>query len=167
MMFIEAILTYQFSARRGHRSSELTAPSVFHSGNYELVCLRHRETQTLYVSDLIEPPTCKDPGYGKLQVGIYVAAVQDMIDHAKQRLHRSQPKSFEGDDGGDPASGDNEKYDQNDDCGNPYGGERKRGRFQGGAGRKDSSVNELDTTEIFCPNLISFQIYLTTTNIRK
>jgi hypothetical protein len=52
---------------------------IIHSGNYELVCLRRRDSQTLYVSDVIEPPTCKNPGYGKLQVGIYVAALQDAI----------------------------------------------------------------------------------------
>jgi hypothetical protein len=44
---------------------------------------------------------------------------------------------------------------------NPDGG-RKRGRFQGGAGRKDPGVDELDTIEVFCSNLISFRIYLTT-----
>ena len=59
---------------------------ILHSGNHELVCVRHRETQILYVSDFIEPLTCKDPGYGKLQVGIYVAAIQDMMDRTKQRL---------------------------------------------------------------------------------
>jgi hypothetical protein len=43
---------------------------VLHSGNHELVCIRHRTTQTLYVSDLIGPHKCVNPGYGKLQVGV-------------------------------------------------------------------------------------------------
>ena len=59
---------------------------VLHSGNYELVCLHHQASQTLYILDLIEPPACKNPGYGKLQVGIYVAAIQDAMDHQKQHL---------------------------------------------------------------------------------
>ena len=57
---------------------------VLNSGNYELVCLRHRETKTLYVSDLIEPPKCSGPGYGRLHVGIYIAAVQGAIDRMMQ-----------------------------------------------------------------------------------
>jgi hypothetical protein len=125
--------------------------------------VRHRESQTLYVSDLIEPPTCKDPGYGKLQVGIYVAAIQDMMDRTKQRLRKSQPKSPDGDTDDNPAGGDDDDKDDRDDDwgsgsghkgdqgnskgrtgggghGNPSGGVRKSGRFQGGAGRKDPGV---------------------------
>ena len=75
-----------------------------HSGNCELVCLRHRDTKTLYVSDLIEPPTCKDPGYGKLHVGIYVAGIQDAIDHQKQQQQRPTSPPDDGDD--DSAGGD-------------------------------------------------------------
>ena len=50
------------------------------------MCLRRRDSQTLYVSDLIEPSTCKNPGYGKLQVGVYVAAVRDAMIRRKQHL---------------------------------------------------------------------------------
>ncbi|KIM88062.1 hypothetical protein PILCRDRAFT_63060 [Piloderma croceum F 1598] len=103
---------------------------ILHSGNHELVCVRHRKSQTLYVSDLIEPPTCKDPGYGKLQVGIYLAAIQDMMDRTKQRLPKSQPKSPDGGNGG-----------------NPSGGAHKSSRFQGGAGGKDPGVDKLVTIE--------------------
>ncbi|KIL70169.1 hypothetical protein M378DRAFT_7084 [Amanita muscaria Koide BX008] len=80
---------------------------ILHSGNYELVCLRHRNSQTLYVSDLIEPPTCANPGYGKLQVGIYIAAIQDAMDRHKQQSTMS-PKSPGGGDfiGGDKSRDD-------------------------------------------------------------
>ena len=137
---------------------------VLHSGNHELICVRHRDTQTLYVSDLIEPPTCKDPGYGKLQVGIYVAAIQDMMDRTKQRLQRSQPKSPDGDDDKDDryddcASESGHKCDQGNSMGrtggggrsNPSGGVRKNSRFQGGAGRKDPGVDELVTIGVCLP----------------
>jgi hypothetical protein len=60
---------------------------VIHSGNQELVCVRHRGSQTLYVSDVFEPSRCKNPGYGKLYVGIYV---QDAMDRWRQKL--SEPK---------------------------------------------------------------------------
>jgi len=85
-----------------------------------------------------------------------------MIDRTKQRLHRSQPKSPEGD--------NNDKDDRDDDWGSSggdqgrskaeegvvaavilNGGGRKRGRFQGGAGRQDPGVHELDTIEYFAP----------------
>ena len=143
---------------------------VLHSSNHELVCVRHRGTRTLYVSDLIEPPTCKDPGYGKLQVGIYVAAIQDMIDRTKQRLRRSQPKSPDGD---NPDGGGDDKDDQDDEWGsgsggkddqgngkdrigddghgNPSGGVRKSSRFQGGTERKDPCIDELVTIEVCLP----------------
>jgi Protein kinase domain len=118
--------------------------------------VRHRKTGTLYVSDLIEPPKCKDPGYGKLQVGIYVAAIQDRMDRTKQRLQLSQPKSpYDG--GDDPAGGDNDKGDRGSgsgykgDHGNPGGGVRKNDQFQGGAGRKDSVVDELVAIEVCLP----------------
>ena len=78
---------------------------VLNSGNYELVCLHHRETKTLYVSDLIEPPNCSDPGYGKLHVGIYAAAVQYAIDRMGQ-----PPPSQSPDNGG--TSGDGPEEDQ-------------------------------------------------------
>ena len=55
-----------------------------HSGNHEIIGIRHRETQTLYISHVIEPHRCSNPAYGKIQVGIYIAAIQDTIDRARQ-----------------------------------------------------------------------------------
>jgi hypothetical protein len=55
------------------------------------------------------------PGYGKLHVGIYVAAVQDMMDLKKQQLPRSQQESLDGDDGSNPAGGNNDKDDQDEE----------------------------------------------------
>ena len=40
----------------------------------------------LYISDLIKLPTCKDPGYGKLHIGIYITAIQDTMDWEEQQL---------------------------------------------------------------------------------
>ena len=57
---------------------------VLHSGNHEIIGIRHRKSQTLYISRLIEPHSCSNPAYGKIQVGIYIAAIQDTIDRARQ-----------------------------------------------------------------------------------
>ena len=57
-----------------------------HSGNHEIIGIRHRETQTLYTSHVIEPHSCSNPAYGKIQVGIYIAAIQETIDRAKQDI---------------------------------------------------------------------------------
>ena len=92
------------------------------------MCLRGRDSQTLYVSDLIEPSTCKDPGYGKLQVGVYIAAGRDAITRRKQQLDAMpQTESPDDDDGGS---------DQ-DDGGNDHGSPKGRGRRKGrGKGRR-------------------------------
>jgi hypothetical protein len=52
---------------------------VIHAGNYEYICIRHRETQTLYISDILHIPFLKDPGYGKVQIGIYITALDDAL----------------------------------------------------------------------------------------
>ncbi|KAJ7065562.1 hypothetical protein C8F01DRAFT_1366523 [Mycena amicta] len=56
---------------------------VFNCGNYERICVRHRETQTLYVSDLFDVTSCKDPGYIKLHVGVFLSQTLDAIARMK------------------------------------------------------------------------------------
>jgi hypothetical protein len=115
------------------------------------VCIRHRKSQTLYVSDVIEPPTCTNPGYGKLHIGIYLAAIQDTIDRKLQ----SQPKHPG--DSGDLLSGDKDQdykkgsgRGRKDGRGRP-GGERGGGRgldksgvFQGSARKSGPTDGELE-----------------------
>ena len=57
---------------------------ILHSGNYEFVGVRHRETQTLYLSNMIDVANNNSPSYGKLHVGIYIAALQDAMDRVSQ-----------------------------------------------------------------------------------
>lgn len=52
---------------------------VFDCGNYQRIGVRHRASQTLYLSGLIDTRTCEDPEYGKLQAGIHLAIVQDAL----------------------------------------------------------------------------------------
>ena len=142
---------------------------VLHLGNHELVCVRHRGSQTLYVSDVIEPPTCVDPGYGKLHVGIYIAAIQDTMNRKQQQqlppISQTKPP---GD--GDLLGGDKEQDDKDDnlDCGScrkgghghrvssrrggQRAGKRKSGGFQRPAGRK-VPIDEPVTIEVRWPEL--------------
>ncbi|KAJ7155873.1 hypothetical protein C8R46DRAFT_434921 [Mycena filopes] len=56
---------------------------VIHSGNYEYIGLRHRATQTLYLSQLIYPAKCADiGGYVKLHTGLYLSAIKDAESRA-------------------------------------------------------------------------------------
>ncbi|KAJ6458408.1 hypothetical protein C8R47DRAFT_1163195 [Mycena vitilis] len=57
---------------------------VFNCGNFERIGIRHRQTQTLYLSDLIDV-TNFESGYVKLHVGLYIAMIQDTIDRTAQR----------------------------------------------------------------------------------
>lgn len=50
---------------------------VINSGDREIICYRDRKSQTLFVSDIIHPN--KYPGYGKLQIGIYLAMLKDAV----------------------------------------------------------------------------------------
>lgn len=52
---------------------------VIHSGNFELLCFRHRRTQTLYISDILHVPFLEAPSYSKIQTGFYIAAVEDAL----------------------------------------------------------------------------------------
>src|SRR5713226_3557200 len=65
---------------------------VLHSGNHEIIGIRHRETQTLYISHLIEPHSCSNPAYGKIQVGIYIAAIQETIDRVRQDIETREKR---------------------------------------------------------------------------
>ena len=114
---------------------------VIHSGNQELVCLRHRGSQTLYVSDIIVPSACVDPGYGKLHVGIYVAAIQDMMDRWWQKPSGSKVP----DGGGDLTSGDKDQDNQDYNRGSGSGQKEGQGpcrskRRHGHHGRPQDSV---------------------------
>ncbi|KAG6876996.1 hypothetical protein C0993_011195 [Termitomyces sp. T159_Od127] len=68
---------------------------VFHCGNYERIGFRHRESQTLFISSLIDIHNCSNPAYGELQAGLYVSIVQDAINRVKRQyeLNNTKPKS--------------------------------------------------------------------------
>ncbi|KAJ3502002.1 hypothetical protein NLJ89_g9082 [Agrocybe chaxingu] len=53
---------------------------TFNNGGSEYIGIRHRESQTLYLSNIIDTVNIKDPHYRKLQLGLYLAIVQDAFD---------------------------------------------------------------------------------------
>ena len=80
---------------------------ILHSGNYEFVCFRHRGSQTLYVSDVLLLKNLSQPGYGKLQIGIYIAT----LDDAFHRLALDKALT----DRGDPPNGPDNDGDSVED----------------------------------------------------
>lgn len=74
---------------------------MFDCGNFQRIGIRHRESQTLYLSDLIDTQTCDDPRYGKLHVGIHLAIVQDALNRlpklnnsdAREKVDEAEQKS--------------------------------------------------------------------------
>ncbi|RDB15981.1 hypothetical protein Hypma_003536 [Hypsizygus marmoreus] len=61
-----------------------TSLIIFHCGNFERIGIRHRKSQTLYLSDLIDVPNIRNPSYGKLHLGLHMAAFNDTLDRAAQ-----------------------------------------------------------------------------------
>ena len=58
---------------------------VINSGNYEFIGIRDRKSQTLYISDLIQPHSPPyGYFYGQIHIGLYVCAMQDVIKRAQQ-----------------------------------------------------------------------------------
>ncbi|KAK0183823.1 hypothetical protein F5146DRAFT_1078809, partial [Armillaria mellea] len=55
---------------------------IFDCGNFLRVGLRHRKTQTLYISELIDVVNCSNPPFGKLMVAINAAILRDAVDRA-------------------------------------------------------------------------------------
>ena len=56
---------------------------IFHCGKYERIGVRHRATGTLFLSNLIDIHSCRDPGYGKIQVGLYLLIIRDAMERAR------------------------------------------------------------------------------------
>ncbi|KAJ3515651.1 hypothetical protein NLJ89_g1621 [Agrocybe chaxingu] len=83
---------------------------VFHCGCYERIGVRHRASQTLYLSDLIYPVYGWDPAYGTLQLGLHLSIVQDVLEREStakmcERRLRSSRKRTRGHDHDDDSTG--------------------------------------------------------------
>jgi len=57
---------------------------IFHAGNLEFIGIRHRQSQTLYISRLIDvPDDTKLPAYNRIHVGLFIASYKDTLARTK------------------------------------------------------------------------------------
>ncbi|KII83383.1 hypothetical protein PLICRDRAFT_451808 [Plicaturopsis crispa FD-325 SS-3] len=89
---------------------------ILHTGNLEFICVRHRESQTLYISDILHLPCMKDPMYGRTVLGVYLTALDDAIrrntlDSAadKENVRPSTPPAVSTSDDGHESDGSAKK----------------------------------------------------------
>ncbi|KAF8348709.1 hypothetical protein F5887DRAFT_1249742 [Amanita rubescens] len=118
-------LSAQFIVQQASKHSIL--PEI-HSAN-----LRFYRGMGTGHADLIEPHACKDPSYGKLHVGIYIAGIKDALDRERQK-HDARPP-----DGGNGPSGSGGGKQGGPSGGGPGSGDRdNRGGGRGGGRRGES-----------------------------
>ncbi|KAJ3515656.1 hypothetical protein NLJ89_g1624 [Agrocybe chaxingu] len=69
---------------------------IFHCGRYERIGIRHRKTQTLYLSELVDTVLSSDPTYRTLHIGLYIAILKDLLDrkasHSAENASKIGPK---------------------------------------------------------------------------
>jgi hypothetical protein len=53
---------------------------MLHCGRYERIGIRHRASQSLYLSGLIDTVNNRDPRYRKIQVALYSFIIQDVLE---------------------------------------------------------------------------------------
>ncbi|KAJ6558982.1 hypothetical protein B0H10DRAFT_1182144 [Mycena sp. CBHHK59/15] len=58
---------------------------IYTNGNTERIGIRHRETQTLFLSDIIDARKC-NPAYVRVHVGLYISAFRDNVGRYTQML---------------------------------------------------------------------------------
>ncbi|KAG6818447.1 hypothetical protein H0H93_004865 [Arthromyces matolae] len=66
---------------------------VLHCGTYERIAFRHRSTQTLLVSSLINVPNCSNPGYGAIHLGLFISILADILDRVAQMEEKTNETS--------------------------------------------------------------------------
>ncbi|KAJ3515649.1 hypothetical protein NLJ89_g1617 [Agrocybe chaxingu] len=77
------------------RAADIDATFItFHCGKSERIGIRHRSSQTLYLSDPIDPAHCKNPAYGKLHLGLHLLAVKDAFERQIIREDNSSISHF-------------------------------------------------------------------------
>jgi hypothetical protein len=106
---------------------------VFHAGNHDLIGVRHRKRQTLYITNIIVPWACQHPGYGKIQVGIYIAAIRDALDRLK--VEDQEESTAAAQEAQKQPDGDGHGRDEREE---PRPRRRRRGKYGGRLGRWDT-----------------------------
>ncbi|KAG6847111.1 hypothetical protein H0H93_010055, partial [Arthromyces matolae] len=75
----------------GQSVNDDTTFMIFRCGNYERIGFRHRESQTLFMSSLIDIPNC-NPTYNRIHTGLYISIIQDALDRLTQERSASEAK---------------------------------------------------------------------------
>ncbi|KAG6888608.1 hypothetical protein C0995_007037 [Termitomyces sp. Mi166 len=63
---------------------------ILHCGTFERIAFRHRASQTLFLSELIDVMNCKDPQYGEIQLGLFLSIIKDALDRTLQLVDREE-----------------------------------------------------------------------------
>ncbi|KAH9487223.1 hypothetical protein JR316_0001292 [Psilocybe cubensis] len=56
---------------------------ILHCGRYERIGIRHRASQTLYLSGVIDTVNIKDPRYRKMHIGLHFAILEDALERVE------------------------------------------------------------------------------------
>ncbi|KAF9556374.1 hypothetical protein CPC08DRAFT_725786 [Agrocybe pediades] len=68
---------------------------IFSCGMYERIGDRHRATQTLYLSPLIDPVNNRNPSYGKLNFGLFSAISQDLLERFENERNSKSTTDYQ------------------------------------------------------------------------
>ncbi|TFK67759.1 hypothetical protein BDN72DRAFT_842608 [Pluteus cervinus] len=75
-----------------HRSvAENTTLILISCGNYERIGIRHRASQTLLLSELLDISRFDKPSYGQVHFGLFLSAISDALDRHEQTYIRPPP----------------------------------------------------------------------------
>jgi hypothetical protein len=100
---------------------------VLFQGNFEYIGIRDRESQTLYISELLHLQHLREPAYGKLESALHTFTIRETIDRWLQETLKRMRKrkrddgpgggggGDDGDQGGGPDKGNRDGHDGDDD----------------------------------------------------
>ena len=117
---------------------------IFHCGKWERIGYRHRTSQTLFLSDLIDVSTGSNPRYGQLQTGLYMIILRDALERIRlikdgSATSTSTPTKRKRPDGAE-ASGSNAVY--------------KKLRSGSSASKVRKSAEDTQSVSVFlCPSI--------------
>lgn len=111
---------------------------IFHCGSLEVIGIRHRATQTLYLSDPIDVNHCQLPGYGSIQMALYMSILEDAKDRVSQQIRVERGSML--------STGKKRKRRQS---GGNWFGSRKRHRSRKVTGKKVMTKTDLEVNKLF------------------
>ncbi|KAF9040223.1 hypothetical protein BDZ89DRAFT_1129141 [Hymenopellis radicata] len=98
---------------------------IFDCGNFLRIGIRHRKSQTLFLSSLIDIRTCKDPSYGSLWTALHIAIASDAVKRlpllenallGKRKSTYDEPQRARKKSKTDAAASDEDKSSSSDDA---------------------------------------------------